>query len=252
MCELFGVSSPVKLQLNSLLREFFSHGYDHPDGWGIAFFDNGGASVEKEPVNSCRSDYLKYRLKPDIYAANMIAHIRLATKGSHKYENTHPFVRNDFSGRTWTLAHNGTIFESDSLNPFFSIQEGQTDSERILLYMIDRLNALTPVSAADRFQLMDEVLCEITPSNKVNLLVFDGELLYVHTNYANSLHMRREGAGMLFSTNPLGDGSWEPVPMNTLLAFRNGTLKFTGTNHGHEYFYSPAQSRHLYLDYAQL
>ena len=82
--------------------------------------------------------------------------------------------------------------------------------------------------------------------------MYDGELMYVHKNYEGSLHTRREGAGRIFSTKPLDGGSWEPVPMNTLLAFRNGSLEFTGTNHGHTYVYNPAQSKHLYLDYALL
>lgn len=38
MCELFGVSSGKKLILNELLSTFFSHGTEHPNGWGMAFF----------------------------------------------------------------------------------------------------------------------------------------------------------------------------------------------------------------------
>lgn len=59
----------------------------------------------------------------------MIAHIRLATRGTMDYENTHPFVMRDNSDRTWTLAHNGTIFECEALNPFVSSQQGQTARE---------------------------------------------------------------------------------------------------------------------------
>ena len=38
MCELFGVTSSSKMELNELLLEFFSHGREHPNGWGMAFF----------------------------------------------------------------------------------------------------------------------------------------------------------------------------------------------------------------------
>ncbi|MCR5529980.1 MAG: class II glutamine amidotransferase [Saccharofermentans sp.] len=44
------------------------------------------------------------------------------------------------TGRTWTLAHNGTIFEGDLLNRYY-IQNGTTDSERILLYLIDQIDS---------------------------------------------------------------------------------------------------------------
>lgn len=263
MCELFGVSSPEKVILNKWLGEFFSHGNSHPDGWGMAFFDLGGVSVEKEPVNSCRSEYLKHRLKSKILSARMMAHIRLATKGGHNYENSHPFTGIDSSGRCWTLAHNGTIFESELLDPLFHVQDGQTDSERILLYIIQQMNLAqtdkdgrsegdASLSDSERFRIMDRILQEITPENKVNLLVLDGDLFYVHTNYANSLHLRREGSLLLVSTHPLDAHPWDPVPMNTLIAFRNGKRIYTGTTHANEYFDNKEKTRHLLLDYSFL
>lgn len=255
MCEVFGVSSPENLKLNELLREFFSHGDGHPDGWGLAFFyGNNEVSLEKQPINARNSLYLKSRLKAPIEADCMFAHIRLATKGSVEYENTHPFVNRDRFGRNWTLAHNGTIFESDVLDPMFYNQEGHTDSERILLYIIKRIDqtAGPELSAGDRFSLIDSIIREITPGNKVNLLLYDGELFYVHTNCKDSLHMRREGSGQIISTRPLDRKDWEPVPMTTLLAFRRGELVFTGCNHGNEFVDDMSKTRHLYLDYAAL
>lgn len=259
MCELFGVSSPEKIQLTSLLSEFFSHGDHHPDGWGMAFFSGNEVSLEKQPVNSKKSPYLRERLKGAIESDSMIAHIRLATKGFVEYENTHPFVQKDVRGRNWTLAHNGTIFDSELLNPMFYVQSGHTDSERILCYFIKEINTLyqqipckEELSAEDRFRLADRIICSITKGNKVNLLLFDGELLYVHTNYRSSLYCRKEQTGILFSTKPLDLKDWKPVPMTTLLAFRRGKLVFKGTDHGHEYFDSASKTKHLYLDYAIL
>ena len=104
MCELFGVSSPEKIDIKDLLLEFFSHSIRHPDGWGMAFFDDNDVALEKQPLDSRKSQYLKSRMKAIGKADNMIAHIRLATKGSVEYENTHPFVKKDRFGRSWTLA----------------------------------------------------------------------------------------------------------------------------------------------------
>lgn len=255
MCEVFGVSSPEPVKLNDLLREFFSHSDAHPDGWGLAFFyGNNEVSLEKQPLNALRSLYLKSRLKAPIEACSMFAHIRLATKGSVEYENTHPFTGRDDSGRNWTLAHNGTIFESNVLDPMFYAQQGHTDSERILLYLIKKMNeaGAESLGSAERFRIADRVLTEITPENKVNLLLYDGELMYVHTNYPESLYMRKEGNGRIFSTRPLDRKEWEPVPMTTLLAFRQGELLYTGTNHGNIFVDTPSKFRHLYLDYAVL
>ena len=135
MCELFGVNSAEAIGCNKLLQEFFEHGIDNPDGWGIAAFYGNSVSLEKEPVSSLESVYLKNRLTEDIVIDKLIAHIRKASKGGIEYKNSHPFIRRDSSNRTWTLAHNGTIFESTELEPYVSRQKGQTDSERILYYL---------------------------------------------------------------------------------------------------------------------
>ena len=80
MCELFGVSSPEKIDIKDLLLEFFSHSIRHPDGWGMAFFEDNDVALEKQPLDSRKSQYLKSRMKAISKADNMIAHIRLATK----------------------------------------------------------------------------------------------------------------------------------------------------------------------------
>lgn len=257
MCELFGVSSAKKMKLNHLLREFFSHGMEHPHGWGLAMFYGNAVSLEKQPENSCKSKYLKQRLRASIEADKLIAHIRLATKGNLDYENTHPFVMRDNKERTWTLAHNGTIFECDTLNPFVYEQQGRTDSERILCYIINRVNEeqeqkKRSLTREERFLLLDEIVCEITPENKVNLIIYDGELFYIHTNYKESLHMCRKGDGIVFSTRPLDKDKWEKVEMNMLKAYEDGKLIYTGTNHGNEFFDSEEKMRLLFLDFANL
>lgn len=257
MCELFGVSSAEKLEVNDLLRKFFSHGVDHPHGWGMAFFYGNAVSLEKQPEPSYASRYLKQRLQARIHTASMIAHIRLATKGVMEYINTHPFVMRDNSGRTWTLAHNGTIFDAPALNPFVHSQEGATDSERILCYIISRVNAeqdrlRRPLSEEGRFRLLDQIICQLAPENKLNLLLYDSELLYVHTNYRDSLHLCRKGAGLVFSTQPLDRDRWEPLPMNRLLSYRDGLPRRTGTDHGAEFFDSEEKMRLLFLDFSAL
>ena len=112
MCELFGLCSAEKVSCNDLLEIFFSHGETNPDGWGMAVFDGNSAAIEKEPISSAESVYLKHRLSDEIKEDVLLAHIRKASKGGLEYKNCHPFKRRDASGRLWTLIHNGTIFES--------------------------------------------------------------------------------------------------------------------------------------------
>ncbi|MCD8145875.1 MAG: class II glutamine amidotransferase [Clostridiales bacterium] len=257
MCELFGVSASVPIPVNGLLKEFFSHSTEHPNGWGMATFHGNAASVEKEPTPAFRSSYLKARLAHPLETEGMIAHIRLATVGSTDYENCHPFVQRDRFHRCWTLAHNGTMFHCPALGPYQYVQEGRTDSERILCCLIDRLNqAVDEVGreliAEERFRFLDRFVCEIIPGNKMNFLLYDGELLYVHTNYANSLYVAQLPNGALFATTPLGRYRWTPAPFTTLCAYKAGRLVYTGTNHGNEYIDNEADTHFLFLDFAAL
>lgn len=254
MCELFGVTSSEKIPVQQLLETFFSHAAKHPDGWGLASFFEDEIALNKQSMNALRSRFLQAQLSLYKEADKMIAHIRRATKGQVEYENTHPFTAKDNTGRNWTLAHNGTIFESSVVDEMFYQQKGTTDSERLLLYIIKRMNMRYPESknAACRFNVLQDVLREITTENKVNLLLYDGEIMYVHSNYRNSLFIKQQGPAAIFATVPLDEGDWKPVPLNTLLGYTDGRLPFTGVPHNNEFFDSPEKYKHLFLDYSAL
>ena len=254
MCELFGISSSEKIPVQHLLEVFFSHARKHPDGWGFACFYENEVTVNKQSMNALKSRFLQSQLSLYKETDKMIAHIRKATKGQAEYENTHPFVGKDNTGRNWTLAHNGTIFENSDIDEMYYQQKGTTDSERILLYIIKRMNLRYPETknASCRFNLLQEILAQITAENKVNLLIYDGEILYVHSNYRNSLFVKRQGEAALFATVPLDDGDWQPVPLNTLLGYRDGQLVYTGVPHSNEFIDSADKYKHIYIDYSFL
>lgn len=257
MCELFGVSSQRKVTVNPLLKEFFSHSVRHANGWGMAVFYGNSVSLEKEPVQAIKSTYLKERLQQNITVKNMIAHIRLATRGNMEYVNCHPFVLRDDSGRCWTLAHNGTIFDYPRHDPYLHWQEGSTDSERILYFLVDQVNrcqqeAGRPLTGGERFTLLDGLVSDMSKGNKLNLLIYDGELLYVHTNYADSLYYSQREDTLFFATAPLDNRDWRPHPFTTLCAYRDGRRLFQGTNHGMEYQDNAEDMRMIFADYAGL
>lgn len=257
MCELFGFTGRTPQKLNQELKEFYSHSGEHPNGWGLAILDEMNFSIEKEPVKASDSRYLKERLKEPIVCQTGLAHIRLATIGNMEWKNSHPFTATDQSKRRWTLIHNGTIFECKPMEKYVRLQKGDTDSERILLYLIDLINEETTakgraLNPEERFAILDRMVATIAPENKLNLLIYDGELFYAHTNYVNSLYLRRTQEGIYFSTQPLALGIWEPVPFTTLLAYHQGQLAFTGTNHGQEYFVDERKMELLFLAYSEL
>ena len=257
MCELFGVSGQDSISVNHYLKEFTSHSTHHPNGWGMAIFYDNAVNLEKEPIRACDSNYLRERLKHPFQTRTMMAHIRLATRGIMNYENCHPFVKRDDSDRAWTLIHNGTIFESKELDRYVGKQNGATDSERILLYLIDQINYKMREKGDDlmeeeRFEVVDSMIHKISLHNKVNLLIYDGELFYVHTNLKNSLYQKQHKSAMIFATVPLDDEEWKPVEFMTLLAYQEGKLRFIGRKHENEYIENPENMKLLFLDYANL
>ncbi len=252
MCEIYGFSGERKRELNNDLRQFYSHSSEHPNGWGLALFNKYNTEIIKEVCRADKSELLTEKLQRPLKAETALAHIRLATIGNEEYDNCHPFLSVDISGRMWTLIHNGTIFESDNIGKFVFQQKGETDSERILLYIVDSINKETArlgreLTAEERFWLLDTIIRNSSPKNKLNLLIYDGEILYAHTNFRDSLYYRKDESGATFSTRPLSEGKWENVPFTTLLGYKDGERLFTGTNHGNEYFFDPSSYTPLYM-----
>ena len=260
MCELFGFSSAIEWTINDYLKEFYNHSDMHPHGWGLVTLEGNEAFIEKEPVQATKSTYLKERLKAPICERQVFAHIRYATIGNVDYRNCHPYTRKDMKGRRWTMIHNGTIFDYSPLDKYFKLQNGDSDSERILMYIVDKVNDATrengkELKAQNRFQLVEEIVSDMAKGNKLNLLLYDGEYTYVHTNYLNSLYyLDKDGQGnsTLFSTQPLSKEEWKPLPLTTLLVYQEGKRIYTGTDHGNEYFDNEENMKFIYQTFSSL
>lgn len=254
MCELFGVTSEKKIRVNGYLQTFYKHSIEHHNGWGLALLDDGMVSVEKEPVRAIDSHYLKNRLTGNIESARCMAHIRKATVGDVSFANAHPFIRKDISDRKWVFMHNGTIFESPDLNPYIHVQEGTTDSERILYYIVDCINKLigSDYNDKNKIRLINDIVLKLTPGNKLNFLLYDGEYMYVHKNEPGTMFRKVIPGTVLISTHPLDDSQWEEVPQNRLLVYRNGHLIYEADAHDNTYIHDENKMRYQYVDHSML
>lgn len=257
MCELFGMCSENLYTVNDYLKTFYSHSNMHPHGWGLACMEGNNASIEKEPLQATRSNYLKERLSEKIQAEAVLGHIRYATIGNVEFQNCHPYSLTDDGGRRWTLVHNGTIFDFPPLEKYVKLQIGDTDSERIVMYLVDQVNEQERflgrhMEPEERFVLIDSIIVKMAEGNKVNLLFFDGEYMYVHTNYKDSLYYLEKKECTLFSTKPLSEERWYPVPFTTLQVYGRGKLVFSGTNHQKEYFDNEENMKFLYQIFSNL
>jgi len=262
MCELLGINSRKRIEVNRWIREFYSHSEKHSHGWGMAQFYGSAVQLEKEPMQANASMYLHSRINHPIIIDNLIGHIRLASVGNLSYENTHPFVKHDNRGRCWTLAHNGTIFDFPLMDAYKSVQEGTTDSERILYYLLHQINKRQDeldraLEDEERFLLLEQLITGITRAsgpgsrgNKLNLLLWDGQYMYVHSNYADTLFVKQTSDSVLFATTPLDkDGDWRPLPFLRLLVYRQGNLVFEGQERSTQYFDRIKDEEYQYLNY---
>ena len=185
-----------------------------------------------------------------IEAKNVLAHIRLATIGDLEFYNCHPFVKKDNSGRRWTLIHNGTVFDSQDLCKYSTIEEGETDSERILLAIIDHINDCEeykgrPLNLKERFSVFSDLISHLSHNNKLNLIVHDGEQMYIHTNLKESLYYLKGDSSVLVSTKKLDFKDWKEVPLNKVFSFINGELLFESEAHLNEYVETEEQIRFI-------
>ncbi|MDR1713635.1 MAG: class II glutamine amidotransferase [Coriobacteriales bacterium] len=272
MCQLFAINSRKPLDLRSQLREFFSHADENPHGWGFADFSQRGPEIVRCPQRADTSAAAEQLLAHPIQTANALAHIRFATVGQVDAYNCHPFTTTDSSSRRWTLIHKGTIFDYEPLNPYFRIQRGTTDSERILLYLVDAQNQAlaekgAPLEADERFAVFSRVCAQLAPGNCVNLIAYDSDMLFVHTNYQGAINLLQADGLAIFCTSELAaaaqlvaapmqattaEAAWQPLSLNTPLAFKHGAEVLRGEDHGQQYFDREEDTRYLYQDFAAL
>ena len=234
MCELFGITSSKPINPTEFLKVFYSHSVRHPHGWGIMYEENGKRILFKEPVRAYDSTSLQSILETLPPQKNMLAHIRFATVGKVRTENCHPFTGTDHSGREWTLAHNGTVFTGKFNYQYYKKQIGDTDSERLFMAFLDDMNEHLRkgvLSERERFEVVSDFIARNAPRNKLNLIIYDGDLLYVHKNLQNTLYYKKTSSGIVFSTQPLDEIDWIPFPVAQVIAYHDGKEMCRGTRH---------------------
>ncbi|MCI5867113.1 MAG: class II glutamine amidotransferase [Methanosphaera sp.] len=249
MCELFSLSCNNEIEINDYLKCFYEHCSEHPHGWGIALMDDNKTLLKKQPVKASESEFLREFISKPVEARNVFAHIRLATVGCMNCCNCHPFIQKDNNNRTWTLVHNGTIFSYPPLDKYKRYQSGVTDSERVLLHIVDEINKAEEdhkLTADERFNIIEAIVSKLAKNNKLNLMIYDGSVMYIHTNCEGGIHYLKTERGYLFSTKSLNcDKRWKHLPINTLYAIEDGQLKRTGKRHENSYHLTDENLRQI-------
>lgn len=196
MCRLFGFRSNVPAQVHaSLVREVNSlqvQSREHKDGWGVANYGEGELPEVVRGTGAAWEDPQFSLASSRVSSHAVIAHVRLASVGPVRPENSHPFIY-----RHWTFAHNGTLQKFDThrasvetlIDPDLrKLVRGDTDSERCFYAFLSRLREIATLDApplvAVARALTETALTVIritevgaVKPSSTNFLVTDGRLL---------------------------------------------------------------------------
>ena len=183
MCELLGMSANVPTDICFSFTGFLRRGGDtgpHRDGWGIAFYEQGGYREFRDPFPSVDSPIARLICDYPIKSNIVISHIRQANVGQVRLANTHPFTR-EMWGQPWCYAHNGQLKGWQALPLSFYRPVGATDSEHAFCWLMGELRKCYPDPPEDRsglWQRLHELCEELRRLGVFNLMLADGEYLY--------------------------------------------------------------------------
>ena len=205
MCRLYGfrANEPTKVECtlvlaqNAMLRQSRAdrRGKSHPDGWGICSYHDGRPDLERRAVAAFADAHFSVTAERT-YAETVLAHVRMATVGAVRAENTHPFAHGP-----WSFAHNGTVTAFAALEGPMAAEtgprlqahrSGATDSEQLFYWLLGRMEragipadvpcsdlpALKRVVTASLAELASR--CERAGARepaRLNLLLTDGSVL---------------------------------------------------------------------------
>lgn len=202
MCELFAMSCDQAAMVNYSLEAFSKHGgltSDNKDGWGICYYDEGDIRLIKEAAPAAGNPWVDFIAGQQLASHTVIAHVRLASRGHPKLENTHPFER-ELGGRRHVFAHNGTLVEVQQRLPLTSDRFrpiGETDSEHAFCVLLERLHPLwwageRPPSLEVRLAVFADLAAQARALGQANFLYSDGDTLFVHAHKRR--HQRPDGS----------------------------------------------------------
>ncbi len=277
MCELMAMSFSSPVSADFSLREFAARGEENPDGWGLAWYPDGGRSVAvvKEPVKWGSSQTAGFlAANPTLSSRIHLAHVRHKTVGdASNHADTHPFAR-ELGGRDYVFAHNGTLSgEAWDLPLGRYLPVGATDSERFFCHLLGEVaDRPSTLDLKADWSWLHRKLAETNRMGKLNALLSDGHRLFVYhdANAWKGLNFRRvrvregqprhfgdddlgidltspEGRsrtnnGFVVATCPLSPTGWHSFHLGELIVFDRGQVVYSSHRDIRSAEFTPADS----------
>ena len=152
---------------NSVLRQ----SEEHDSGWGSAYYSEGAPGVRRFAHAAHADD--SFDEVTTGRAQLIMVHVRRATIGGLKLENTHPFSRGPY-----TYCHNGTIIKASLLEPLADTPPaGDTDSERFFNMLMTGFDHDDVIASLRRAV---ETVCDTCRFSALNFLFCDGRRMYAY------------------------------------------------------------------------
>lgn len=192
---------------NPLIRQ----SEEHDSGWGMAVYERADGA-EPEVVRFPQAAYADgdFIGATEMRGRIVNAHVRRATMGGLRPENTHPFCLGNYS-----FGHNGTILEFNRLQePGVRPPAGDTDSERMFNLLMRDFDPGDPVGSLRRTVA---TTAERSPFSGLNFLFSDGERLYAYRLGIFGLHWLPRPGQLLVASEQLTDEPWHTVQQDVLL-----------------------------------
>jgi glutamine amidotransferase len=179
---------------------------DAPLGWGLAFYQGGEVLMRRRPIDE-RPEIDVAALASDVRADLVIGHVRHATVGALRTENTHPFRY-----RQWVFAQTGTILDFDRIRDRLAASipdflrsgiRGDTDAEvlfHVFLSFLHDAGKLSDgqVDAPEMIEalrstlaVVDGITSEVgAPTANLNLVVSNGNQIVVVHRSDSAMRLR--------------------------------------------------------------
>ena len=110
-----------------------------------------------------------------------------------------------------------------------------------LFVFVDKVNQFeksknAPSTIKERFNLLKGIVEDLSKNNKLNLMIYDGDLTYIHSNMKDSLYYLKSDEGFLVASTPLDDDeNWKVVELNKLFGLIDGEIIFESEEHENEF-----------------
>lgn len=232
MCRLFAIvaEQPKSPEIPEVMAPFRALSKQHPHGWGIAWYFQGGAQVEKSPTPA--SEDPRFMTTCASADSNIVlAHLRKLSVGEPSPANTQPF-----SYGNYIFAHNGTVHAkrglADMLPPEYRGRLlGETDSEQLfhwILYNIDK------GKGRGKAECIRDAITQIKNdkgpgTSSFNFIMSDGERVYAYRSalcrpdHFSLMYRVREptdkypGRSVIIASQRLGRGNWNMMDNDSML-----------------------------------